>query len=245
MYGLDYTILLDTLSKYFEIRRVRDYARPGSKICLLRHDVDHDMNKAVRMAEIEYEAEVQSTYFVLHTAGYYKESDFIEKCRYIQDMGHEVGLHNNIITVALEKPYETPDGLLAKELAFLRDNGIDVRGTVAHGDDVCHELNYVNYQIFKGCEVKNKPDDIAGVEFYTINMADHGLDYEALFIKRHSYLSDSGGVWSWNYPKKAELIEKHGESQDVIAHVNRLGAVEGELVLQVLIHPTWWPVCLT
>ena len=241
MYGLDYKDLLSTVSKYFEIRRVGDYSKPANgKVCLLRHDVDYDIDQAVKMAEVEYEVDVQSTYFVLHTAGYYKAAGFIEKCRYLQDLGHEVGLHNNIITVALAKPYECTEKLLAQELAYLRDNDLDIRGTVAHGDDLCHELNYINYQIFKGCEARNRPDNIAGVEFYTIDMADHGLDYEALFIKRHSYLSDSGRMWSWNYPKKAEPIESHQESQDVIAYVNKLGAVEGEFVLQVLVHPIWW-----
>ena len=242
MYGLDYRLFLNTVSKYFEIRKVRDYARPAEgKVCLLRHDVDSDINQAIKMAEIEYEAEVRSTYFVLHTAGYYKESRFLDKCRYLQDMGHEVGLHNNIITATLGEPSATTEEILARELAFLRGGGVDVRGTVSHGDNLCHELNFLNYQIFKGCVGKNRPDSVKGIKFYTIDMADHDLDYEALFVERHSYLSDSGGSrWSWNYPKKAEPIESYRESQDVIAYVNKLGMVEGRLILQILAHPIWW-----
>jgi len=241
LHGLDYKSFLATASRHFEIRKLRDHARPTEdKICLLRHDADQDINLAVRMAEIEYDLDIQSTYFVLHTAGYYKESGFLDKCLYLQDMGHEVGLHNNIITATLGEPPATTGEILARELAFLRGGGIDVRGTASHGDYLCHELNFINYQIFKGCEKKDRPDNVSGIKFYTIDMADHDLDYEAIYLKRNSYLSDSGGRWWWNYPKTAGRFKGHEESQDVMAYIDNLGTVEGEVILQMLVHPIWW-----
>jgi len=236
LHELDYRVFLNGL-RDFEITRFRDYGGPtDKKICLLRHDVDYSIDQAVAMAEIEYDAQVKSSYYVLHTATYYNQPNFIERCRYLQDMGHEVGLHNNIITAALKDPYADPEKLLAVELAFLRGNGVDVVGTVSHGDDLCNELGYTNYQLFKGCVSGKKPERIAEVEFYQVDMARHGLDYEALFVKRHCYLSDSGGVWWWDYPRGFDVPP----ADDVMGYLENLAGAEGSFTLHVLAHPIWW-----
>ena len=40
----------------------------------LRHDVDGDIYGALEMAAIEHRHNIRSTYFILHTAGYYVET---------------------------------------------------------------------------------------------------------------------------------------------------------------------------
>ena len=62
---------------------------------ILRHDIDYDVKKSVRLAEIENSEGVVSTYFVLVTSDFYnvfsKESyDGLMK---ILDYGHNIGLH--------------------------------------------------------------------------------------------------------------------------------------------------------
>src|SRR4051794_23504742 len=64
----------------------------------LRHDVDHDLDLALEMAFWEAEAGCRSSYFVLHTAPYWQDPRLLEKCLQIQDFGHEVGLHLNLLS---------------------------------------------------------------------------------------------------------------------------------------------------
>lgn len=65
--------------------------------CILRHDVDTDIDKAVELAEFENIecGKVSSTYFILISSDFYnvfsKENQ--RKIKYIADLGHEIGLH--------------------------------------------------------------------------------------------------------------------------------------------------------
>jgi hypothetical protein len=68
--------------------------------CILRHDVDYDLNKALEFAKVESSIycagrEIQSTYFVLLTSPLYNifsntASGILKE---IASMGHEIGLH--------------------------------------------------------------------------------------------------------------------------------------------------------
>lgn len=76
---------------------ITDYENYSSfnKAAILRHDVDLSIEKSLKMAKIEYDAGVQSTYFVLLTSPFYnlfsKESqDMIKE---ILSCGHNIGLH--------------------------------------------------------------------------------------------------------------------------------------------------------
>lgn len=71
---------------------------------ILRHDIDTDLAQAVRFAELEAEAGVRSTYFVLLRTDFYNpaSSGSLEQLHRIQALGHEIGLHFD------EKAY--PDG---------------------------------------------------------------------------------------------------------------------------------------
>ncbi|MCB1562206.1 MAG: hypothetical protein R3D66_01225 [Alphaproteobacteria bacterium] len=64
-------------------------------ICLLRHDIDVDMEAALRMAKLEHARGVRATYFFMLRSPVYNltaraNNDF---ARQITALGHDVGLH--------------------------------------------------------------------------------------------------------------------------------------------------------
>jgi peptidoglycan/xylan/chitin deacetylase (PgdA/CDA1 family) len=74
--------------------------------CILRHDIDFDIEKAVFLAKIEATEQIQSTYFVLLNTDFYnlsskKNNGLIKE---IQKMGHEIGLHFDETLYALYTP---------------------------------------------------------------------------------------------------------------------------------------------
>ncbi len=73
------------------------------KVIILRHDIDLSPEKALKIAEIEYELGVKSIYFLLLSTNFYnvfsKETSKI--ISEIIDMGHNIGLHFD------EQRYET------------------------------------------------------------------------------------------------------------------------------------------
>lgn len=66
-----------------------------TKPVIIRHDIDNSLMKALKLAKIESEAGVRSTYFVLLTSEFYNVfSARAQKClRELICLGHTVGLH--------------------------------------------------------------------------------------------------------------------------------------------------------
>jgi hypothetical protein len=76
---------------------ISDYHSYGKfdKVAILRHDVDMSIGKALKMAQIEHEIGVCSTYFFLISTDFYNiaSKSSVSKISRIHDLGHEIGLH--------------------------------------------------------------------------------------------------------------------------------------------------------
>lgn len=69
--------------------------KDASRCVILRHDIDNSLTQAVKMAELEAEEGISSTWFVLLKTDLYNPAskDSLEKLHRIQSLGHEIGLH--------------------------------------------------------------------------------------------------------------------------------------------------------
>lgn len=222
----------------------------GRGLVALRHDVDHDIDVALEVACLEHERDVRASYYLLPTAGYWNDPALIEKCLQLQDYGHEVGLHLNVLAEWLSGSTDDPDGRLAEQLAQLRDGGVWVRGVAAHGDRLCYEHGVANDWCFAELRPENPsktedgrtaegprdparrhrlrypPDhlvrrpDGATFALWSMSMRAHGLAYHAWHTRFDRYFSDSGGAWT--------------RTPDPLT-VSR-----GDARWQVLMHPIHW-----
>lgn len=102
-----YRELLDSLrSAGYEFRSFHD--PPSEDGILLRHDVDLSVVSALRMAQVEANMGVRSTYHVLLTSPLYNpfESATRERLREIESLGHDVALHFSTHAYWDEEPTE-------------------------------------------------------------------------------------------------------------------------------------------
>lgn len=78
----------------YAIRGYHDY-ETAPRCAILRHDIDTSLPQAVRMAELEAEDGVRSTWFVLLRTDFYNAASKAgqEALRRILSLGHEIGLH--------------------------------------------------------------------------------------------------------------------------------------------------------
>lgn len=213
---------------------MRDIAKgdTGPRTIGLRHDVDDNpgsLDTALRLSEWEFDRAISSTYYLLHGSHYWGD-DMLVAATELEDRGHEVGLHVNAIAEALRQRRD-PAMLVDEALTYLR-SAVRVRGCVAHGDPLCRnssgDVVFVNDEIFsesarpmlgspsrtlryRGFELRLQP-----LPRYTFE-----LEYDANWVSRGDYLSDSGGVWSSPFP-------------DVVERWPELGQ------LHILVHPDWW-----
>ncbi len=190
----------------------KDFAKTNDStkiIVSIRHDVDVDIQNAIRMANFEASIGVPATYYILHSAKYYRTKDDIHHndtilpyIELLQCLGHEVAWHNNLLTLQIVYAI-SPKEYLAEELQWLRSNGINIYGTVAHGDPLCHKYGYLNSYFFYEYKDHISPqfpnydsivkDDGTVVYFEKAHLSDFDFKYQCHLLHYNEYFSDGSG----------------------------------------------------
>jgi hypothetical protein len=183
----EYDRFLDRL-KAREVVPLREFAQ-GRGDLALRHDVDSRLESALEVARSEHERGLPATYFVLHTAPYWQRPDLLERLRELQSLGHEIGFHNDLVT--LERLHGVDiEAYARRELARLREGGIEIVGAAAHGSPWCQRLGFHNNYAFAGWD-----EPVPGFPGTTVRRkldpAALGLEYEAYHVPRDEYFSDA------------------------------------------------------
>jgi len=187
-------VFLGGASAVLPLREAAALPIASPSVVALRHDVDHDLDHAVRFAEWEAAQGYRSSYYVLPNSWYAADVGFAARLRYLEELGHEVGLHSNVVGLAYAESgdaFEAVDGsalptgflsraaeIMREQIAFLRSLGLDVSGTAAHGNGI---------------------EGASNLQLWAIGYSpqDFGLDYEAYHLHRDVlYLSDNRGRWS-------------------------------------------------
>jgi hypothetical protein len=246
---VNYHELLQPYINEYEFLSLGDYVREhdvsGRKIMLIRHDIDHDLDTAVKIAKWEALRGIRSTFCVLHTAWYYgaledqcyRHSDFlVNSIAEIKEYGHEINFHNNLIALSLRNGLN-PIALLESELDFYDQLGVSITGTSTHGDELCRQLNFRNWEIFKDCcdekfggprIVENFIDGrLNRCELGSVSMNSFGLEYEAYDIAKDVYHTESGGNM-----RRRELTfgrRPFGRREN-----------DESSICGILTHPIWW-----
>lgn len=92
-------VLDEAKARGFRFVRFQDFLPSGpvlpERYVALRHDVDFAPGYSLELAELEHEAGVVSTFFVLVDGHFYNplDDEVIGQIRRIRSLGHEVGLH--------------------------------------------------------------------------------------------------------------------------------------------------------
>jgi len=186
----------------------------------MRHDVDNEIEPAVSFAGWEADLGYASTYFILHTAPYWNNKPLlVDSLERIAELGHEIGIHNNALAHCSEHG-GSPTKVLEEAVDELRSYGFTISGTVAHGDQRCYGIDgrvrFVNDQLFSDFD---RPEYQAPTN--RITLSELGLDYDANWLPRGRYISDSGGYWSTPFDDLAREFPFDGQ-------------------LHMLVHPDWW-----
>lgn len=211
----------------------------------LRHDVDNHsqaLDTAVQLARWEAEHGWRSTYFLLHTARYWRNGQLLPAAEEIASLGHEIGLHVDALAYALEFGGD-PHEIVFEALATLRDEGHVVIGVVGHGNPLCHVAGFANDEQFVECvrDDMGAPDRELHHAGRTLKidprpLADYGLEYESIGLRMYEgadgimrtrpgqvYNTDSGKRWYYPFEETIAEFEAITNGQ-----------------LHLLLHPDHW-----
>lgn len=179
-----YSAMIDSLKKngysFSDYHTCHKY----DKCVILRHDIDYSINKAVKLAELEYSLGVKSNYFVLISTPFYNviSRDIWGKLDLISNRGHNIGLHFD------EKNYSND---------YYRDNG-GVKNVILKETKILEEIlgRKVN-----SISMHRPSKETLDADYDFGNIVN---SYGKIFFKEYKYVSDSRRNWRENLE---EIIE--------------------------------------
>lgn len=191
----EYRELLRIAREKWEFVSYESYRRSG-RICLWRHDLDFSVHRAYRLAQIEAEERVSSTYFILLHSNFYNalEGEVFDLIVQILQLGHRIGLH---FDPGFYKDRPQPiDELLTFERSVLETSfQTEVNAFSLHNPTVGDWLSYF------------KDENIGGmVNAYSNYIKDNFF-----------YCSDSNGFWRFQSLRKV-VEEEIEEKLHILTH---------------------------
>ena len=166
-----YRQLIDLLKKKgYDFVGYENY-QPYPRCVILRHDIDNSIEKAIRLAELEFELGVHSTYFLLLTSDFYNVASARSQkgIQRIINLKHDIGLHFD------EKRYpNAPTSIVShiqKEVSLLE--------------------SFIEYPVRSVSMHRPSPKTLSA------NYQIPGIvnSYSKLFFEEFKYLSDSRRRW--------------------------------------------------
>jgi hypothetical protein len=185
----DYEIFLETLAKDYEFipfSRAKYSNEKLERKVLLRHDIDQSLTKAAKMAEIEANLGISSTYFLFLKSPFYNifSNEDEKYVRQIIEQNHHIGLHFDYSGSSSKTISQIPFQI-KQEAEFLQNFfGIKVDAISFHRP--------FNISFFNKLELSSYPNA-----------------YEKTFVENFKYFSDSRGCWRYGHPLDSiEFLEK-------------------------------------
>jgi len=264
--GLDYVNDLLKLVN-LPVRRMHEVTETSEPCMYIRHDVDHSLERANAIAEVEARHGYTSTFFLLTPgsypgakgmSNYYGElsddgeithhPELLDRCRRIVDHGHDLGFHTDLIPLSLRTGRPAGD-ILAREVEFFDRAGLKLRGVAAHGNPLCRQLAFNNRELFEGCIRSGwepgRTITHAGrsVRLHSLRLEDFGFAYEAYSLPRDSRISESGLHWGGRIAGERIPKEELAASFDLERFrtiVSRATAENGVRAMSIMTHPIYW-----
>ena len=171
-----------------------------SQVCLWRHDVDHSVEQALKLATIENQLGVSATYFIQLSSDYYNVFDpRVNKIiREIIDKNHKIGLHFHSAVYSIKNESE-----LISKLSFERDT--------------LEKLLDIDINVFS---FHNPTTELAGQPiasvFNEFEYAGMTNTYAEEIKEKYVYCSDSNGYW--RHKRLEDFLKERQPRIQVLTH---------------------------
>lgn len=176
--------LINMVQQHLPIIDYKDVKDNTKKFCILRHDIEFSIDRAYKLAKIEKELGVVSTYTVQVRNNTYnalseKNINLISK---IRNLGHHIGLHQNPPS---SLKLDTLKDYIMRDITILEDSyGFEIDRFAFHRP----KKEYLNCYV----ELENKINCYDKKFFHFFEDKPETLEI--------LYLADSNHKWKYGYP---------------------------------------------
>lgn len=210
MSNSDYTLL--TVEKYCTLNN-----KPA-KYIILRHDVDIKPERSLKIAQIEREFNINSTYYFRMTEEVYQPA----LIKQIAELGHEIGYHYEVLDKA-KGDFSKAIEIFENELNEFREIH-EIKTICMHGNS---RTRWDNLDLWRHYDFK---------EFGIIGEA-----YLSINFNNIAYFSDSARTWNPKY--KIKDLNRSSKGKPIINKTDDLIKLiknEKHPYLYILMHPDDW-----
>lgn len=164
---------------------------------IIRHDVDMDLQDAVKLARLEKQEDIKATYFVLLSSEYYNllAGKNLKSVREILNLGHEIGLHFDITAYDANLAINEIGGVLKKEILLL-ESILDIK------------VKSISWHIPRS--------DLLDIHLDFLDEMGIWNAYDPYFYSGYKYVSDS--MMRWREPVEEYIEKKEYKKLQILTH---------------------------
>ena len=153
--------------------------QPSNSACVvLKHDVEHNIDLALTLGELESKLGICSTYYFQFDVAISSP----EKVLKLKDLGHDIGYHYDVLD-ANNGDYKAATEEFASHLKAFSDIGIIIKTVCPHGNPIKNRSGWTsNKDFFRNSMVRDRFP----------NIIDIVVDSNLIFPPYHWYVSDAG-----------------------------------------------------
>lgn len=175
-------------------------SKTSEKYLIVKHDVETNIEKALKIAQIENKYEVRGTYYV--QSYLLKKLKNVEILKKIIDLGHEVTYHYDVLD-ANSGNYDLAEKEFDETLLLFENSGFDVKTVCPHGNPVMERDGWSsNKDFFRNEKLNEKYSSIADIVINPEKFINHEM----------IYISDAG--FGWKIISDISNNDNMGEAED-------------------------------
>jgi len=203
--------------------------KPAKPFLILKHDVETNPSKALRLAQIESNYSHKGSYYV--QAYLLNSSKNIDILKQIQELGHEVSYHHDVMDSNkgdINKAAEE----FQRNLELFERNGFYVQTVCQHGNPIIDRDGYSsNRDFFRNAKMAQMYKHISEIM----------VNFKSRINEDYKYISDVGYGWKVIYdPENNDIIKS--ENKDIsLGNLNEVMCViKSENSVIISTHPHRW-----
>lgn len=201
----------------------------NERFIILKHDVETNLKKALLFAQIENKYSHKGSYYV--QAYLLHNSKNIEILKQIQDLGHEVTYHHDVMD-SNKGNIEKAAVEFQKNVERFENNGFIIQTVCQHGNPVIERVGYSsNRDFFRNKKITKRYAHITEMM----------VNFKSRISEDYSYISDVGYGWKIIFDPENNDVVKSEDKDILLGGLDKVGnIIENEGSVIVSTHPHRW-----
>ncbi len=206
-----------------------DVSAEKGSFTVLKHDVETDVSKAYRMAEIEHKYGHCGSYYV--QAYLLDDRKNIELLKKMQEMGHEISYHYDVMDFC-KGDIDKAIGEFEVNKRKFEENGFILKTLCQHGNPIVERVGYTsNRDFFRNSHVR---------ELYPA-LSDIMVNFKDKYSVDYTYYSDAGRKFKMIYDPINNDIVNSDDKNVVYENLEKLlCAIDSNTCSIISTHPHRW-----